>query len=185
MLTRATILEPLSRLSDHLKEKGIVEEISLLRGTAMVLAFQARQATKDVDAIFAPASIMREAARAVAAEMGLPEDWLNDAAKAFSSHRADFRVLAGLEFSHLRVQAPIPEYLLAMKVMAARVELAGERGDKEDIAFLIRLLGLNSAEQVLSIVQQYYDPSRILPRSVYLVDEIFEEGILGKEESKL
>src|SRR5262249_21735744 len=81
MLTRATSVEALSRLSNHLKEKGIVGEISLLGGTAMVLAFQARQATKDVDAIFAPAAVMREAARAVAAEMGLPEGWLNDAAK--------------------------------------------------------------------------------------------------------
>ncbi len=177
MLTRPTIVEALGRLSDHLKEQGIIGEISLLGGSAMVLAFQARQATKDVDAVFAPAGAVREGARKVAAELDLPEDWLNDAAKGFLSHRTDFRLLAGLELSNLRVQAPTPEYLLAMKVLAARVGPEGQRGDKQDIAFLIRLLHLESAEEVMTIVQQYYDPSRILPRSVYLVDEIFEEGL--------
>ena len=61
-----------------------------------------------------------------------------------------------------------------MKVMAARVGLSGERGDGEDIAFLIELLKLKNSEEVLNIVQEYYDPAKILPRSVYLVDEIFE-----------
>jgi len=50
MLTRDTILAAFGRLSDHLQEKGVVGEINLLGGTAMVVAFQARQST--VDEIF-------------------------------------------------------------------------------------------------------------------------------------
>lgn len=143
----------------------------------MVLGFQARQSTKDVDAIFAPAPIVREEARGVAEDLGLPEDWLNDAAKGFLSPHAEFRDLPDLQLPYLRVQVPTAEYLLAMKVMSARAGLGGELGDREDIRFLIRWLGLVSVEQVMEIVRRYYDPSRILPRSMYLVEEIlWEEG---------
>lgn len=113
MLNRDTILEALRRLSERLEARGIVGELNLLNGKAMVLAFQARRSTKDVDAIFAPAGIIRDEARAVAEEMDLPVDWLNDAAKGFVSPKADFHGLADLDLSHLRVQVPTAEYLLA------------------------------------------------------------------------
>jgi hypothetical protein len=175
MLDRETILKALARLSDMLQEAGIVGEINLLGGTAMILGFQARQSTKDVDAIFAPPQEVRKMASRVAAELSLPDHWLNDAAKAYLSRHGDFRDLAGFVLPHLRVQVPAPEYMLAMKVMAARSGLGGERGDREDIVFLIELLGLRTSSEVMRIVERYYEPSRILPRSVYLVDEIFEE----------
>jgi hypothetical protein len=54
--------------------------------------------------------------------------------------------------------------MLAMKVMAARSGLGGERGDREDIVFLIELLGLRTSSEVMRIVERYYEPSRILPR---------------------
>lgn len=174
MLTREIVLTALRLLSARLQEKGVVGEINILGGTAMMLAFQARQATKDVDAIFAPVDIVREAARSVAGELDLPDDWLNDAAKGFASERPRYQKVEGVEFSNLRLQSPVPEYLLAMKVMAARAGFQGERGDGEDIQFLIELLKLRNSEEVLNIVQEYYDPARILPRSMYLVDEIFE-----------
>lgn len=175
MLDRDTIVTALTALSARLGSRGVSGEINLLGGTAMVLGFQARQSTKDVDAIFAPAALVREEALAVANELGLEDDWLNDAAKGFASPVGEFQRLPDLDMAYLRVQVPRPEYLLSMKVMAARAARLGESGDKEDIRFLIRLLRLTSAEQVMAIVQTYYDPARILPRSVYLVEEIIAE----------
>ena len=167
MLKRETILEAFSLLSTYLKKQEVHAEICLLGGTAMVLAFQARQSTKDVDAIFAPVGAVRQVARLVADELDLPQDWLNDAAKGFASEKGTFEPLTGLAFENLRIQTPTAEYLLAMKVMAARVAIADIRGDKEDIAFLARLLALKSPEEALTIVEKYYDPARILPRSIY------------------
>ena len=51
MLNRETILEALRQLSERLQVREVVGEINLLSGTALVLGFQARQSTKDVDAI--------------------------------------------------------------------------------------------------------------------------------------
>jgi hypothetical protein len=126
MLTRETILSALQLVSERLRAKNVVGEINLLGGTAMVLAFQARQSTKDVDAIFAPVEEMREAAGFAARELGLPSDWLNDAVKGFASDRPRFKPAEGLEFSNLRIQTPVAEYPLAMKVMAARAGIAKE-----------------------------------------------------------
>lgn len=61
-----------------------------------------------------------------------------------------------------------------MKVLAGRTGIASERSDAADIAFLIRYLGLTGADEIMAIVSRYYDPSRVLPRSIYLVDEILE-----------
>jgi hypothetical protein len=175
VLSQDQILNALTRLSDELERRGVLGELCLVGGTAMVLAFQARAATKDVDAIFEPASEIRAAASAVAGQLGLPDDWLNDAAKGFLSPSGDFTPVKMIDLSHLRVLAPTPEYMLAMKVLAARASTVGERGDAQDIAFLVRLLGLRDASAVMDLVNRYYDPSRILPRSFYLVDQILEE----------
>ena len=175
MLSRETILAALARLSDELGRKGVLGELNIVGGTAMVLAFNARGSTKDVDAIFEPTSEIRAAAAAVTEELELPADWLNDAAKGFLSAAGEFTPVESIDLPNLRVQAPTAEYMLAMKVLASRTGIGGERGDSKDIAFLIRMMGLTDANAVMGIVSRYYDPSRILPRSVYLVDEIFEE----------
>ena len=174
MLSEQTILLALRNLSEQLKTSGIIGELNLLGGTAMVLAFNARTATKDVDAIFEPTLEVRKAAERVAENLSLPMDWLNDAAKGFISPTGNFAPIAGIDFSNLRIQAPTPEYMLAMKVLAARSTIGEQRGDANDIAFLIRLLGIRNSDEVMGIVSRYYDPSQILPRSFYLVDEIIE-----------
>ncbi|MDX2268431.1 MAG: hypothetical protein NW208_10020 [Bryobacter sp.] len=174
-MKKEQIVAALRRLGSLLAERGVCGEINLLGGTAMVLAFAARQSTKDVDAIFVPTSEVREAAARVAEELGLSSDWLNDAVKGFVSDRGEFVPLPEFSTEALRVQAPTAEYLLAMKVMAARATLGGERGDREDIRFLIRELGIRQSEQVWDVVGRYYEPGRVAPRSLYLVEEILEE----------
>ena len=52
VLTRDQILAALRALSDLLGQQGVQGEICLFGGTVMVLAFTARLATKDVDALF-------------------------------------------------------------------------------------------------------------------------------------
>jgi hypothetical protein len=175
MLSRDKVLVALQRVSELLAAKDVVGEIDIVGGAAMMLAFQARQSTKDVDAVFAPVREVREAAAQVARELDLAPDWLNDAAKAFLSPHGPFTEVYTPQFPNLRVLMPTPQYLLAMKVMASRVGSIDSAGDKSDIALLIRHLGLKRPEQVLDIVELYYASSQVLPRAVYLLEEIFQE----------
>jgi hypothetical protein len=176
-LSREAILQALGALSDELGRRGVAGEVCLFGGTVMVLAFTARLSTKDVDALFQPSPQIREIARRVAEEQGLPADWLNDGVKGFVSARHETTAGNLPQFPHLRLTMPVPEYLLAMKCMAARLGgTTGEASDVPDILFLIRHLRLGSAAEVLEIVGQYYPANRIPVKTQYLVEGLFEEG---------
>jgi hypothetical protein len=176
-LTRETILRGLQQLSDELGRRNVTGEVCLFGGTVMVLAFNARLATKDVDALFQPAQTIRDLARGVAAELGLPPDWLNDGVKGFASARHETTAGNLPQYPHPRVTMPVPEYLLAMKCMAARIGgTSGESTDVADIIFLTRHLRLTSPQAVLDLVGQYYPANRIAAKTQYLVEGLFEEG---------
>ncbi|MSQ53206.1 MAG: hypothetical protein EXR28_15115 [Betaproteobacteria bacterium] len=176
-LTREVILAALGGLSDDLGEQGVTGELCVFGGTVMVLAFTARLATKDVDAIFAPAQAIRSAAERVAARQKLPPNWLNDGVKEFTSLRHETTAGNLPQFKHLRLTMPVPEYLLAMKCMASRIGgTAGEQSDIPDIVFLLRNLEIKLAQQALDIVARYYPSDRISIKTQYLLEGLFDEG---------
>jgi hypothetical protein len=176
-LTREAILRALGALSDELGTQGVTGELCLFGGTVMVLAFFARLATKDVDAIFEPAQRVRSAAEKVAARHDLPSNWLNEGVKGFVSSRHETTSASLPQFDHLRLSMPVPEYLLAMKCMAARIGgTDGEQSDVPDIVFLLRRLGIKSAAQALDIVARYYPAERVSVKTQYLLEGLFDEG---------
>lgn len=178
-LSREMILNAFQDMSDGLGRRSAAGELCLFGGTVMVLVFAARPSTKDVDAIFQPATIMREVAREVGEANGFPEHWLNDAVKGFVSARHE-TIQGGLpQFAYLRLTMPTPEYLLAMKCMASRIgAVEGEADDVSDIVVLIRHLKLKSAKDAMEIVAAYYPPDQIPIRAQYLVEGLFAEGTL-------
>jgi predicted nucleotidyltransferase len=176
-LSREHILTALEALSTQLDECGITGEICLFGGTVMVLAFTARPTTKDVDAVFQPTQTIRELAKRVAEQQHLPVNWLNDGVKGYVSARHETTTGNLPQFSHLRLTMPVPEYLLAMKCMAARLGgVKDEPSDVSDIIFLIRHLKLKSASDVLDLVARYYPANRISVKTQYLVEGLFDEG---------
>ena len=176
-LSREQILAALNALSGELGKQGVTGEVCLFGGTVMVLAFTARLTTKDVDALFQPTQTVREIARRIAAEQHLPADWLNDGLKGFVSARHETTAGNLPRFPHLRLTMPVPEYLLAMKCMAARISgTTDEPSDIADISFLIRHLKLKTAKAVLDLVGQYYPANRVPVKTQYLVEGLFDEG---------
>ena len=176
-LTREQILAALRALSDELGKQGVTGEACLFGGTVMVLAFTARLTTKDVDALFQPTQVIRELARRIAEDQHLPANWLNDGVKGFVSARHETTGGNLPQFPNLRLTMPVPEYLLAMKCMAACLGgTADEPSDVGDIIFLIRHLKLKPAKEVLDLVGQYYPANRIPVKTQYLVEGLFEEG---------
>ena len=83
----------------------------------MLLAYDSRTITKDVDAVIRPSDAGIRLARAVSGEMDLPEDWLNDQVKMFVAPKEGLRELP-LEVPGLAVTVPTASYLLAMKALA-------------------------------------------------------------------
>ncbi len=143
-------------------------EVCLYGGAVMCLVFDARPSTKDVDAIFKPAQQMREAIKRVAEAFHLREDWLNDAVKGYVVPHPQ-RIL--WDFSNLKVFVPEPDYLLAMKTLAARVEAA----DKQDVEFLIEHLHLQTPREVFAILEKYYPRQQVKPATQYFIEELFEK----------
>ena len=97
----------------------------------------------------------------------LREDWLNDALKGFLVNHKK-KILFSWE--HLKVYIPEPDYLLAMKCLASRIDSS----DKGDIIFLIKLLNLKTPESVFKIIEKYYPKERIKPATQFFIEEIFE-----------
>jgi len=82
-LGREDIRALLDDLSAELAARGARAELFLVGGAALAVAYDATRATRDLDAVFIPTDVVRQAARAVAEHRGLTEDWLNDAVKGF------------------------------------------------------------------------------------------------------
>ena len=104
--TRETILRGLQTLPDELGKQGDTREVCLFVGTVMLLAFTARLTTKDVDALFQPAQIIRQLARRIADDLLLPADKLNDGVKGFVSARHEMTTGNLPQFPHLRLTMP-------------------------------------------------------------------------------
>lgn len=162
------ILNAFRALNDELAREGTKGEIGVVGGAAMVLVFNARDATRDVDAIFEPTAKLRAAAARVADAQGLPEDWLNDAAKRYMPVDTQPRNIL-LSLSHLALWVPPPAYLLAMKAIAARFD----SHDAADLRTLIRHLGVSKVGQVMELIEKYYPRQQIPARTQFFVEELF------------
>lgn len=175
-LSKEKILRYLKDLDEELRKKSVIGEVLLYGGAVMVLVFDARPATKDVDAVFMPVKTMLEAIKKVAEKNNLEEDWMNDGVKGFQSNVGEKQ--AFLNLSNLRLYVPTKEYLLAMKALASRVDAK----DRADVEFLIKALGIKTAEEVFDSVEKYYPRKQIAPKTQFFIEEVIE-NVNGERDS--
>jgi hypothetical protein len=71
----------------------------------MALAYDARRATRDIDAVFQPHGVVLDEARAVAEERGLPQWWLNEHASVYVAPGGDAAAPRVFDHPGLRVSA--------------------------------------------------------------------------------
>jgi hypothetical protein len=166
--TKKRILQALQALGEELTREGVRAQIFIVGGAAMALAYSTRRVTRDIEAVFEPKQTVYAAAAKVAEELGLPEDWLNDAVKGFMPGPDETpRPVPAIEA--IEVTTASPRYLLAMKLMAMRF---GE--DDEDIEILLRECDIHNAEGALDVLEQVY-PAREPPAKT----RFFLEELLG------
>jgi len=171
-LDAAAISRLLYALDAELAVRGTAADLYVVGGAAIALSFDAARTTRDLDAVFVPVAQVRAAVEAVADASGLAADWLNDAVKGFVPPATDAHQRVVFESPNLRVCVDGAEHLLAMKVAASRVEQ-----DRGDLALLVEVLGLSSADEAIAVARACLGPGYpIPPRAQYLLEEIFEQG---------
>lgn len=83
---RATLEQALDELGRRAHAEGKTVEISVYGGSALMLTYDWRRATRDVDAVFeADRQTVGRLAREIAEEKGWDPGWLNDGVKGFLS----------------------------------------------------------------------------------------------------
>ncbi|MDR1061597.1 MAG: hypothetical protein LBL83_10420 [Clostridiales bacterium] len=169
MLRKEQILKYLRQLGGELDALGMRGEILLTGGAAMCLVHEARDMTKDIDALYEPKEEINQLAAKIAEREGLSADWLNDSVKGFVGANAPVEDF--ISFQGLQIQTVSAEYLLAMKMMSARF---GEK-DSEDIVFLMKKLGVATSEQATGILLSFFPPNQILPKTQYIIEEIVDK----------
>jgi hypothetical protein len=165
-MDREEIVAALTALAEELERRGVVAEMYVVGGAAIALAFDEHRATRDIDAVFEPKSVVYEAAATVAEQRGLPAGWLNDAVRGFLAGD-DSAATPILDLPGLRCLTASPETLLALKILAHRV---GE--DEADLRLLAAELGLERADQVLAIAERTYG-DRLDPAARFFVEQVF------------
>ena len=163
-------------LAEELASRGERAEMAVAGGAALVLLFNARQTTKDVDAYFiAPeASRVRKAAAQVARDLELPEDWLNDSAKGYFVGVSNGESL--YESPSLVIRAVSTPQLLAMKLAAWRDAI-----DRADARLLLsRMEG--SATEIWAMLKRFV-PTNEVDKASYAFDDLWE-SIYGPSRSR-
>ncbi len=165
-MDRAEIEARLRDLATELEARGVRGELLVVGGAAMALASSRHRSTDDLDAVFEPKSVIYAAARAVAEEHALDPGWLDDAVKGLLAG-PDPNATVFFDRPGLVVRIASARYLLAMKLLASRVER-----DEDDIAPLLRLSNVTEPQEALDLVADLYPKSVIPPKVEYLVREL-------------
>ncbi|HMK90876.1 MAG TPA: hypothetical protein VK446_14740 [Methylocystis sp.] len=178
------------RLGDALHELGCIArdagrviDIAVYGGSCLMLVSNFRLATADVDAVaMEDQSFLDEAALDVAERRGWPRDWLNDGVRTYLSPLLEgyeqhtlFRAYPNEQTPGLRVFVPSAEYILAMKLMALRLDLGGGSNDLEDIFNLLQIAGLKDKSEIIGFAARFYPEARVSGKLALAIDYIWTE----------
>ena len=176
-MKKDTILSALRRLGELAGEDGIRLEVSLYGGTVFLLAYESREATRDVDGLLHPREEGEKMIAQVAREMDLPEDWLNGNVAQFVSPKGETkRRLVDIENeTGLILHVPTARYLLAMKALACRRPIGAYQGDVDDLRFLLQKMKIKSVDEIQEVVDSYYPDDVIRAEDRILLQSLLEE----------
>lgn len=184
-MKREEILAALRLLGQYAQEEGIKLEVSIYGGAAFMLAYNTRDATRDVDAILIPREEGERLVKKVATEMVLEEDWLNSNVSIFLSPKVEAkRRLSEIEDqTGLIIQVPTAKYLLAMKALACRKAIGSYQGDMADLSFLIEKMGIQTVDEIQESIDVFYPDNVIRPQDVLRLQALIETNETKNEKS--
>ncbi len=163
---------------------GKVIDLCVYGGSCLMLVSDFRQSSADVDAVaITDQAFIDRIAKTIAAKRGWPDDWINDGVRTFLSPLVDApddHVLTGTYPTEvrpgLRVYVPTPEYMLAMKLMAMRIDEATGSKDKNDILSLMSVVGIQSKHELISTASAYYPEAKVSAKLLLAADSLLAES---------
>jgi hypothetical protein len=186
---RDALLDAFDQIGRAAVLAGTKLQIAVYGDSALMLASNFRFATEDVDVseLEHPlpawlAAVLYEIAR----ENRWHDDWFNDGVAFHLSSLAD-RAADHLEFGTfprdgtrpgLVVSVPSAEYLLALKLKAARVmdPLRGET-ERLDILNLMQVVGISTADEAIALLSRYFPVSAASPeKQRFILKNMNREG---------
>lgn len=161
-LERAFVL-----LDVELARRGARARLLLAGGAVMALLYDADRVTRDADGVITEGhGPLTEAARVVAAELGLPAGWLNEGVSVYLSTVPDDTV-AVFDGDHLAVQAVSIGHMIALKVRRAWPQ------DIADLRVLTERAGLTGVDGILRLVDRYFPDDPISARAAAAITDAF------------
>ena len=168
---RDALLDAFDQIGRAAVKAGTKLQIAVYGGSALMLASNFRFATEDVDISQLEHPLPEWLAAVVhdiAEKNRWQDDWFNDGVAFHLSSLAD-RAIDHLEFGTfprdgtppgLAVSVPSAEYLLALKLKAARI-LDPLRGETErlDILNLMQVVGIATVEDAIALLGKYFPVS--------------------------
>ena len=177
--TRTELSAALHELGQLAVDAGKVIDLALYGGSCLTLVSNFRVGSEDVDAVaIADQDFIDRAARTIAARHGWPDDWLNDGVRTYLSPAVEGHAAHELFATYpdetnpgLRVYVPNAHYMLAMKLMALRIEPAEK--DLEDIVNLLRVVGINNKEEIVAFAAEFYPEARVSGKLRLALDQLW------------
>ncbi len=168
---RDALLDAFDRIGRAAAGAGTRLQIAVYRGSALLLASNFRFSTEDVDVSELERPLpdwLAKAVAEIASHNQWSKDWFNDGVAFHLSPLAD-RAADHLEFGTfprdgspigLVVSVPSAEYLLAMKLKAARINdpVRGE-AERLDILNLMRVVGVSNGDEAIALLGRYFPVS--------------------------
>jgi predicted nucleotidyltransferase len=178
--TKAELSDALAELAELALQAGKIIDLAIYGGSCLILVSNFRLSSEDVDAVaLNDQAFVNEAARVIASRRQWPNDWLNDGVRTYLSPAAQDDVAHELFATYpdeqrpgLRVYVPTPEYMLAMKLMAMRVE-TGDQKDFEDIMNLMQVVGLKAKMEIIDFAAQFYPEARLSGKLRLALDDLW------------
>jgi hypothetical protein len=165
-LNRVEIESALAELADQLNVRNVKTKIYLVGGAVMVLAFDARFTTGDIDGAFHPTDDVFIVAAEIGERRGLGAEWLNNSASGFIPvfKEPDWQPI--YKSGTVEIVEIDERSMLAMKMRAGR----GSR-DRLDIAFLVKRCGITSVDEALALYEEFFPEDPLPDRALPLIDE--------------
>jgi hypothetical protein len=188
LITRADLDQYLFNLAKEYKrlakKNAISLEIILVGGASILLNYDFRVSTTDVDALFPTAAVFKQAIKSVGDKFELDSKWFNaDFMKttSYSDKLREHSVFYRDYLKVLSVRTIKSEYLIAMKLMAGRMH-------KNDLSDIVGILGecqkrneeLSKTLIQNSVIELYGSLDLVDDITWMIFDQIMEDGDFKK-----